>query len=122
MIEIRRYPGISCVAAIAIVAAGYVRWVFSNRDRIVVTGVTGTQDLCVIHHQSRLPERCAVAIFTDIRRLDVVQILTGRIVAIVTATATANDIGMIENCWHPCIGSMAIIAVVATREMRWGFT
>ena len=57
MIEIRRYPGIGCVAAIAIVAAGYVRWVFADRDCIVVAGIASTNHLCMIYHQDWLPKR-----------------------------------------------------------------
>ena len=66
VIEIGRYPANSGVTAIAIVTACYMRWVFADRNRIVVTGFAGTNHLRMVHHQDWLPERCAVAVFADI--------------------------------------------------------
>ena len=50
------------------------------------------------------------------------QTLAGRLDSVVAVTATADDIGMIENRRNPCIGSMAVVTVVATRKMRRSFT
>ncbi len=57
MIEFCRNPAVGRVAAIAIVAAGYVRWVFSDRDCIVVAGLACTDDLSMINHHYWLPDR-----------------------------------------------------------------
>ena len=54
------------MAVITIFATRYVRCIFSCRDRSVVARGTNSDDLCVIHHCRRLPERGAVAILAGV--------------------------------------------------------
>lgn len=49
MIEGRRQPRYRCMAVVTIITAGNVRLTLAQRDRIVVTGHAGADDLRVIH-------------------------------------------------------------------------
>ena len=67
----------------------------------------------MINDRGRFPERGAVTVLADIRRLDVRRTLAGRVEAVVAAHAIARDVGMIEYGRHPGPGDMAVIALVA---------
>lgn len=43
--------------------------------------------------------------------------LSGRINAVVAGHAVANYVHMVEVCRHPCVGRVAVIAVVAAGDM-----
>ena len=60
-----------------------------------------------------------MAILADVSGLNVRLVLAGRIDAVVTPVAAADDIGMIEDRRHPGIGGMTIVTIVSTRKMRW---
>lgn len=120
VIEIRWNPAIGSVAGIAVVSARYVRRALANRNRIVVTRFTGANNLRVIHHLHGLPHRRIVAILANIGRLYVGQAFAGRIGAVVTITATRDNTGVVEICRNPCIGRMAIIAVITARKVCRG--
>ena len=60
-----------------------------------------------------------MAILANVSGLNVSLVLAGRIGAVVTPVAAADDIGMIEDCRHPGIGGMTIVTIVSTHKMRW---
>lgn len=119
VIEICRHPGIGGVASIAVVTAAYMRWILACRNVVVVTGVASADDLRMVYHRGRLPDRCTVAILANVSGLNVSLVLAGRIDAVVTPVAAADDIGMIKDCRHPGIGGMTIITIVSAHKMRW---
>ena len=58
------------MAIIAIVVARNVRCVFAGRSNAVVAGPTGTEHLRVVHSIRRYECACVVAVFANIRRLN----------------------------------------------------
>ena len=63
-----------------------------------------------------------MAIFANIRRQDVLWVLAGGNRAVMAAYAVAHDIRMIEIRRRPCDSSVAVVTIVATRDMRWMFS
>ena len=118
VIKIGGYPTDGRVAAIAIIATGNMRRVFADCDRIIVARLAGADNLGMVHHHYRLPERGGVAVFADVGRLNMGQALAGRIDAIMAVAAATDNICMIKNCRYPCIGGMAIVTVVAACKVR----
>ena len=62
-----------------------------------------------------------VAIFANVRRLNVRQVLANRVHAVMAINAIASDVQMIEICRQPAHGAVAVIAVVAAGYMRQVF-
>lgn len=60
-----------------------------------------------------------MAILANVSGLNVSLVFAGRIDAVVTPVAAADDIGMIKDCRHPGIGGMTIITIVSTHKMCW---
>ena len=84
----------------------------------VMAGRTRTQYLIVINGYHRCPDIGAVAVLTDISGQGMQGAFAGGISAIVTTAAVIDDIGVIEVCGKPCDGRVAVIAIVAARDMR----
>ena len=91
--------------------------VLAGRGCAVVTGRARAENLCVVNVQYRLPNSRRVAALTNVRRKNVLRILTGRDGAVMTANAVAGYVRMIEIRGQPGDGSMAIITVVAARDV-----
>ena len=96
MVEIRRYPGHRRVTVIASVAAGNMGRVFADSRDAIVAGVAGSADLCVIDRVGGYPDVRCMAIFTNIRGLNVSRILACRVGAIVAAGTISRDVHVIE--------------------------
>ena len=64
MVKVRGAPGDCCVAIIAGIATGHVRWVFSGCDNAVMAAVAGTDNLSVVHSKDRRKNICCMAVFT----------------------------------------------------------
>ena len=74
VINVRRNPAGGRVAVIAVVAARNVRRVFARRNRAVMAGQTGADNLGVVNRNRRLKECGAMAIFTDIGGENVIRV------------------------------------------------
>ena len=118
MIEIGRDPRVGGVAVVAGVAARDVRRVLPGGDRAVMAGETGSDDLQMINHVGRRPDDVVMAVLTDVGRIDVVRPLACRLGAVVAAEAVTRDIHMIEIRRDPRVGGVAIVTVVAARDVR----
>jgi len=98
VVEVRRQPGDGAVTVIAGVAAGNVCLVFAACGGAVMTGAASSQYLGVIDGHHRGPEIRGVAIFADVRRLNVRSILAGRLRAVMAAYAIAGDVQVVKIC------------------------
>ena len=103
---------------VAGVAALDVRRVLAGCDRVVMTGEAGADYLGVVDDIGRCPDHVVVAVLARVGRVDVVQALACRIGTVVAADAVAGDIDVVEVCRAPPRGRMAVVAVVAAREVR----
>ncbi len=117
VVKIRRQPGDRRVAVIASITAGDMCGVLTGRCDAVVTGTTGSNHMHVI--DSICGRECAgvVAIFTDITCLNVSQILACRIGAVMAATAVAGNVRVVENRRQPGDGRVAVVAIIAARNV-----
>jgi hypothetical protein len=106
------------MAVVAIVAAGNMRRVFANGRNVIVAGIAGASNLCVVNNVHRHPDVGRMAIFADICGLYVGRVLARRVGAIVTAGAIARDVHMIEIRWQPADGGMTIITIIAAVDVR----
>lgn len=75
----------------------------------------------MVDNVCRREDNVVVAILADIRGLDVRRVFTDRIAAVMATETVIHDICVIECCRYPPDGCMAIVAVISTRDMRWGF-
>ena len=78
VIEIRRQPGDCRMTIIASIGSRNMRWMFTGRDHAVMTGAARTQHLGMIHGSHWRPHIEVMAVFTNIGRLYMCEILTGR--------------------------------------------
>jgi len=113
VIKIRRQPGDGTVTVVAIVAAGKVSRVFPACGDTVMAAATAAQNLRVIDGDCGRPYRRAVAVFADIRRLNVCSILAGRTRAVMAANTVAGDSVVIECCGDPGNRRVTIVTIVA---------
>ncbi len=109
------------MAVVAIIAAGDMRRVLACRNNAVVAGAASADYLSVIHCESWNPDVGIMAVFANIRCQNVRWVLAGRFDAVVTACAIAGDADVIEIRGQPTGCRMAVIAIVAARDMRWMF-
>ncbi len=112
VIEVGWHPPGRCVAIVTGVRAGDMRRVFTWRDRTVVAGITGADDLRVIDRVRRYKLRRVVAVFAGICRLNVGGRLSRSVHTIVAANAVTGNACVIKNRRYPAIGLVAILALV----------
>ena len=92
----------------------------AHRRTAVVAGRAGPNYMGVIDCPGRIPGCCAVTVLASIRRSDVAWVLTGKIDAIVARETVARDTRMVEYGRHPKGTVMAVVTVVAGRDVtRW---
>ena len=96
MIESCRQPGDCRVTVVAGVAARDMCRMLADCGDAVMAAVATSDNLGVINGHSRRKDIGAVAIFTDICRLNVSTVLTGCVRAVMAADAVAGDIQVIE--------------------------
>lgn len=106
------------MAIVAVIAAGNMRWVFAGRNDAVVAGTACTDYLRVVHRVSRNPDIGVMAVFANFRCQNMCRVLAGRFYAIVAARAIAGNSYVIEIRGQPTSCRMAVIAIVAARDMR----
>ncbi len=85
VIEVRRHPAIGGMTVVAAVATRNVGRVLTRCDIAVVTRLTGTDDLSVVHHGGRRPKIHAMAVFADRSRCYVTWVFAGCIAAVMAA-------------------------------------
>lgn len=117
--EVVGQPGRRVVTIVAFPGGNEVAWIYAGRYRAIVTGRTRSEHLRVIHHRRRCKHSSVMAVLANIRRLYMGRILAGCLGAVVTAEAAIDDVDMIEVRWQPRDCRMTVVAVVASRDMRW---
>jgi hypothetical protein len=99
------------------ITAGEVGRVFAGRNDTVVTRITGANDLRVIDSKHRREDIRVVAILANIARLDMCQILAGRLHAIVAVDAIPGDVQVVEICRQPPGSGMAVVTSIPAGQM-----
>ena len=84
------------MTVIAISAACNVCRVLACGYYAVMAGAAGTEYLCMVYRINRHPDIRVMAVFTNISRLNVRQVLAGGFDAVVATDAIANDACMIK--------------------------
>ncbi len=84
------------MAVITSIGTGDMRCVLAGRNRAIVAGTAGTDHLGVIDRGRWSPQYVAVAIFADVRGLDMRHMFAGGGGAVVAANTVAHDTGVIE--------------------------
>ena len=107
------------MAVVAVIAAGDMRWVLAGGNDAIVTGAASADYLRVVHRVSRNPDIGVMAVFANICCQNVCRVFAGRFDAVVAAYAIAGDADVIEICRQPTGCRMAVIAIIAARDMRW---
>ena len=118
MIEICWNPGHCCVAVIAVNTAADMGRVLADSRCSVMTGIAGANDLRVIYRKHRHPDVGRVAVFANIRRLDVSWRLTCCVGTVMAAGAITRDIHMIKIRGQPANRGMTIVAINSTVYVR----
>lgn len=113
-----RNPGHCVVTGVAFPWRHEVPWIPASCGDAVMAGRAGTEHLGVVDPYHRDPRDGVMAILTNIGRLHVTGSLTGRVGPVVAAETVACDVYVIEVRREPCERRMAVIAVVAARDMR----
>jgi hypothetical protein len=112
VVKIGGHPAVRGVTVVASVTAGDMCRVFTGRDRTVVAGITGADDLGVIDHVRRYKLRRVMAVFAGVRRLNVCDWFSWGIHTVVAANAVAGNAGVIKNRRYPAIGLVTILALI----------
>lgn len=119
VLEIVRQPGHRVVAGAALLCGDEVPVVLAGRDGTVVAGRTRSEHLRVIDHVDRREEHRVMACLTYIGGLRMRRVLAGRIRAVVAIDAVPDDIKVIEIRRDKGHSGMAIVTVVAARDVCW---
>ncbi len=115
--EIGGSPGVRVVAQAAILCGIEMTRILARRRRAVVTGRTGAENLIVIDRRDRFPYIGIVTILANVGRQHVQWTLAGGVGTVVTANTIVDDIHVIEIRRHPGDARVAVVAVVAARNM-----
>ena len=122
VIEVGRGPRTGCVAVVAVIATNKVGRMLARGGGAVMAGETGANNLRVIDHVGRHERHDIVAVFADHSGVDVCRILPDGLDAIMTARAVPADAGVVKTGGCPAGRRVAVIAVVAARNMAGIFT
>lgn len=117
MVKISWHPGDRRVAVIAVIAAGYVGWVFTDGCKAIVAGITGTANLRVVDGVGWHPDVGRVTVFADLRRLDMGRVFAGCVGTIVATGAITRDVYVVKIRRQPANSGVTVIAVVAAIDM-----
>ena len=119
MVEVRWNPRRGCVAVIAIVAAGNVRYVFAGCCCAVVARHAGADDMRVIHCIGRCPKDVVVTVLANIACINMRWVFARRNRAVVTRRTRAEYLCVVDNIGRrPDDTVMAALAYVGCIEMR----
>lgn len=84
------------MAIVAGITTCYVSWGFSGCGYAVMTRATSTDDLGVVNRADRCPDIGVMAVFANIARLNMREILARCICAVVAVNAIIRNIRVIE--------------------------
>ena len=119
MVEVRRQPAKRRMTVVAGVAAGDVIQVFPGRRETVMAGAAGAHHLRMVDGVHRRKDTSVVAVFTDVGRRNVRQVLADSIGAIVARSASTKNLSVVNSVGRcPHIRGMAVLAHVAGLNMR----
>ena len=107
------------MTVVAIITAGDMRWILSCRNDAVVARAASADYLGVVHRVSRNPDIGVMAVLANFRCQNMRRVLAGRFDAVVATCAIAGDTYVVEIRRYPAGCRMAIIAVIAARDMCW---
>ena len=107
------------MTVVAIITAGDMRWVLACRNDAVVAGAASADYLGVVHRVGWNPDIGVVTVLTNFRCQNVRRVLAGCFDAVVAACAIAGDTYVIKIRRQPAGCRMAVIAVIAARDMCW---
>ncbi len=114
--RIRNPPG-GHMADVALLRRYKVPVVLAGGGYAVVTRGTRAQHLGMVDSNDRHPGSRCVAVFADIGRTYMRRVLAGCIGTVMASEAIAGDVYVIEVGRNPRDGSVAVIAVVAARDV-----
>ena len=117
VIKVGRYPCHRCMAVVTVVATDDMRGVLARSNCAVVAGTTGTQYLGVINQVGRCPQGAVVAVLANFGGPDVCRILASRIDAVMATGTIGSDVSVVESRWQPSRRGVAVVAIVAAREV-----
>jgi len=120
VIKVGRDPRVGRMTVVAVVAAGNVGRVLAGGRIAVMAGEAGTNDLRVIDHVGRHERHVVVAVLANIGGIDMRRVLARSLRPVVTADAVVGDVGVIKVGGDPCVGRMAVVAVVAAGNVGRG--
>lgn len=106
------------MTVVTVIAAGDVKLILADRNRIVVARHTRTDNLRVIDGVRRYPGDIVVAVLAYVRGLNMRQIFAGRLHAVMAANTIVDDGAMVEGRRYPCGRRMTIVTGVDAGDMR----
>ena len=110
MVEIRRQPGIRCVAVFANITAGNVGWVFASRGDAVMAAAAIADDANMVE-VGGYPAGRGMAIVTGIGAGHMGRVFAGSGYTIVAGPAGANNLCMVDHIdWSEGDDAMTIFA------------
>jgi len=118
VIKVCRQPAKRAVAVVAGDATGDVGWVLADGNDAVVTGTASPDYLIVINDHLGRKNICVVAVFADIRSLNVCRVLTDCVRAVMAADTGTGDVQMVEIRRQPTDRAVTIIACIAAGNVR----
>jgi len=107
------------MAIVTGVATGDMGRMLAGGDSAIVAGATGAEDLGVIDSLCRHPYSWTMAIFADVRGLNVCRAFAGRLYAVMAANAVAGDSHVIEIGGHPGSRCVAVVAGGSACNVCW---
>ena len=110
------------MAVVAVVATRNMYCMLPGRSSSVMTGSTGSEDMCVVKRSCRIKSECAVAVFADVACLNMCRALARGSVAIVARNAIAVITGVIKSCRQPARRAVAVVALIVARNMAGSFS
>lgn len=107
------------MTVVAIITAGDMCWILACRNDAVVARAASADDLGVVHCVSRNPDIGVMAVLANFSCQNVRRVLAGCFDAVVAAGAITGDTYVIKIRRQPAGCRMAVIAVIAARDMCW---
>ena len=114
---ISRGPRVRAVTNIALFCGAEVILVLTDRVNAIVTRSTRAEYLRVIDRKHRRKHVGRVAVFANIRSLNMCRVFAGCVSAVVAAGTVAGDIHVVEIRWQPASRAVTVIAVIATGDV-----
>ena len=105
------------MAAVALHRRTEVTGIFARRVYAVMAGRAGAKYLGMINIEYGRPCRGRVTVFAHIGSQGMLRVLASRDRAVVATETIARDVGVVVVGWQPGDRGMAVVAVIAARDM-----